>query len=239
MASATLVGVTVDGSSIASTTWIDAATVWHSLQLAYATAALLVSTVSPVTFRTEKASLNSEDPSFLFTAVALVPPPLPPDDGAVVGTVWAFAAPPASASTSTAAMRSPPNRRTRLATSPLRGRGVGDPSRLRRVLPAVDGNGGGDTILLADVAGDGGVDTGLDIDVRLVPLEMAADAPPDHGLEFHGVIDSRAASSSTITGPSSVSTRWWACCAAWCWSATASAAWWTCGCRQWWTCCRC
>jgi hypothetical protein len=58
-----------------STTWIASATVWHDVQDAYATAALPLSTTSPVARRIWNASLKTSNPSLVLIATAVVSPP--------------------------------------------------------------------------------------------------------------------------------------------------------------------
>src|ERR671916_250387 len=71
MARATFSGVTSPTSPETSTTWMATATVLQSVQDEYATAVLAAST-SPVTFFTEKASLKTDLPSLVFSAMAVL-----------------------------------------------------------------------------------------------------------------------------------------------------------------------
>src|SRR5581483_9344232 len=69
-ASATFCGVNVSGLPTTNTTWMAMATVWQSVQLAYATAAFWGATVPSVIWRIEKASLKTELPSWVLTTTA-------------------------------------------------------------------------------------------------------------------------------------------------------------------------
>ena len=73
-------GVTIDGSFISRTTWIETATVSQSVQLANATAALPLSTTSPIARLMANAIRKMSVPSFVLIAIAAVSPPAPPVD---------------------------------------------------------------------------------------------------------------------------------------------------------------
>jgi hypothetical protein len=75
IAIAMFVGVNTEESPSTSTTSIAIAVVEHDVQLEYATAAFVESTVSDITCRIAKANLKTEAPSFVLIATAVLSAP--------------------------------------------------------------------------------------------------------------------------------------------------------------------